>query len=195
MKKTVCAALASLAMVVSTKADLFWFNSVNILDFNGDPVAASDTDSTVGYFAQLIFAGLAPDGLTLSGNGTSGDDAVVATMFAGQNDFLFVDGIFPIQGTAAVAGAGGNGNYFVRVFNAPNLNFGDGNSAALPAGATHYFQSAVHAYAHSEFSPDNWDFAPAGGQTTMELVPEPSVMAMMAMSLLVLGKLRRRFVK
>lgn len=183
------AAFASLA----AHADLFWYNNFAVLDENGDPVTASETDHTVGYFAQLIFAGASPDAFVASGNGTSGDDAVIETMFSGQNDFLYVDGFFPIQAVAAVLGSGGNGDYYVRVFNAPNPDFYDGTSAEIPASATHYWQSDVHTYTHSDTLPDTWDFAPSGGQTLTVIVPEPSVLAIMGLGLFGLASARRRF--
>jgi len=194
MKKIFAMLTAVTILAFSAQADLFWYNSAAILDENGDPVVASDSDSTVGYFAQLIFAGVnGPDLFVASGSGVSGDDAVVDTMFAGQNDFLFVDGFFPLQVSPALSGPSGNGDYFVRVFNAPNLNFNDGNAADIPGSATFYFQSDVLSYTHNDTQPELFDFAPMGGQT-LNVVPEPSTLAMLGISLAALARMRRRFV-
>lgn len=164
---------------ISSFADLLWFNSEPILDFDGNAVLSSQTDSSVGYFAQLIFAGAsAPSAFVNAGSGVSGDDVVVDTMFAGMNDFLATDGFFPLQNTPAVQGSANNGNYYVRVFDAPNLDFNLGTSAPIPSAANYFWQSEVHTFVHSDFEPDNWDFAPSGGQT-FELIPEPSAMALL----------------
>jgi len=179
-------------MGFQAKADLFWNNSVAILDFNSDPVAASQTDSSVGYFAQLIFAGAnnVADAFSPAGNGVTSDDVVIDTMFAGEDYFLFQDGFFPLQSAASVIGSAGDGVYYVRVFDAPNPSFGSGTSA--PVVGSYYWESDTHTYTHNQTIPDQWDFAPSGGQTTIAVVPEPSVIAIMGLGLFGLASARRR---
>lgn len=194
MKKFLALLAMGSVLAFSAQADLYWFNSGAILDENGDPVKADEFDSTIGYFAQLIFAGNdGPDAFVPSGSGVSGNDVVVDTMFAGMGDFLYTDGFFPLQPGPAVAGASSSGEYFVRVFNAPNLNFVDGNAADIPGTATYYYESSSISYTHSDTLPELWDFAPMGGQT-LNVVPEPSTLAMLGISLAALARLRRRFV-
>jgi hypothetical protein len=190
MKKLAIICLMSIA--VGVKADLFWYNTGAITDFNGDLVPASQTDSTVGFFAQLIFAGAngTPDAFTPTGNGVSGDDVVADTMFAGEGFFLFEDGFFPLQTLASVVGSSGNGSYYVRVFDAPNPDFSSGTSA--PVVGSYYWESATYSYTHSPTIPDQFDFAPSGGQTTIAVVPEPSVIAIMGLGLFGLASARRR---
>jgi len=192
MKKTI--ALCITLLSVNSFADLFWLNSAPILDETGSPVGASQTDPTVGFFAQLIFAGAnnVVDAFdpNYAGNGVSSDDVVVDTMFAGENFFAATAGFFPIQSTASVIGAAGNGIYYVRVFNAPNISFASGPSA--PIVGSYYWESATHSYTHNPTTPDQWDFAPSGGQTTIAIVPEPSVIAIMGLGLFGLASARRR---
>jgi len=168
-----------MGLVSAVQADLFWFNSVSINDQSNVPLTASETESSVGCFAQLIYCGANAtiDPFVTSGSGVSGDDSVLATMFAGQGDMFYSDGFFPVQGTAAISGANPNGTYYVRVYNAPNLSFASGNSAPIPSGATRYFQSTTYSYTHSETLPDNFDFASSGGQTLLP-IPEPAMLGL-----------------
>lgn len=195
MRKLILTALIAV-VALSAQADLYWYNTVAINDENGDPVTASQSDSSVGYFAQLLFTGAdgEADAFVVSGSGISGDDAVIATMFAGQNYFLATDGFFPLQDPPpAVAGSAGNGDYYVRVYNAPNSNFGMGTNAPIPSGATYYWQSAEHTYTHSETLPDSWDFAPSGGQTLTPIaIPEPALLGLAVVGLVSLRLYRRR---
>lgn len=191
MKKTSVFFIVAFSFLAA-RADLYWSNSQAILDSNGDPVPASDSDFTIGYFAQLIFAGAnnTADAFAPSANGVTGDDVVAATKYAGQGYFLFEDGFFPLELTPSIIGSAGNGFYFVRVFDAPNPDFELGVSA--PIVGNFYWQSEIHEYTHSPTTPDQWDFAPSGGQTTLAIVPEPGVLAMMGLGLFGLAAARRR---
>jgi hypothetical protein len=188
--------VAGLLITSAAKADLFWFNSLPILDFDGNEVASDQFDSSISAFAQLIFAGAngVADSFAASASGVTGDDVVAAIMHAGQNDFLFFlnPGLFPLQEFPAVIGSGGNGNYFVRVFDSPSASFGAGLAASVPTSG-YYWQSEIHTFTHEDppSPPDNWDFAPLGGQT-LTVVPEPSVMAIMGLGLFGLAAARRR---
>ena len=179
MKKFVLAVVVLAGLISGAHADLFWLNSGSINDQNNTPLTASETESSVGCFAQLIYCGAnaAIDPFVTSGSGVSGDDAVLATMFAGQGDMFYSDGFFPMQGTPAISGANPNGTYYVRVYNAANLNFASGNSAPIPSGATRYFQSTTLAYTHNETTPELFDFAPSGGQTLLP-IPEPAMLGL-----------------
>ena len=185
---------AMATMAISGHADLYWASNGTISNELGVPLASSFTDSSIGCFAQLIFTGANGTADLLStylpvpvttGSWVSGDDVVVATMFCGQGNFLadFDPGNFVLQGAPAVVGTNGtgNGDYYVRVYNSPSLNFG-GNDAS-PIGATYYFQSEEHTYTHN-IQPgapaDSFYFAPNGGATllTTSPIPEPAALGL-----------------
>ncbi|HMP72155.1 MAG TPA: PEP-CTERM sorting domain-containing protein [Kiritimatiellia bacterium] len=189
--------LAAMGLVAGlARGDLIWLNSVIINDFSGNPLPASETDPTAGAFAQLIqiTLGSTPSSFVGSGNGTSGNDVVVQIQHAGQGDDLFEPGIFPgLQYSVNVSGF-----YYVRVFDAPQLTlsaWNQGVSAPIPSGAGYYYQSAVFEYSHNEFAPTPiFDFASAGGQT-LNVVPEPTVVSLLAVGLAVFSGVRRRLAR
>jgi hypothetical protein len=185
---------ASLFLVTVAKSDLYWLNSVAILDFDGNPVAADQFDPTISAFAQLIFVGANSviDSFVASGTGVTGDDVIIATMHAGQNDFAFSAGFFPEQAFPAVSGPSSTGNYYVRVFETPTPNFAAGIAANVPTTG-YYWESAIITFTYVPPPDVNQaiDFAPFGGQT-LTLVPEPGVLAMMGLGLFGLATVRRR---
>lgn len=176
----------------SAQADLVWGNSVAITDYNGTALTASWDDATVGCFAQLIYcSGSTANAFVNSGTGVSGGDTVVATSYAGKGDqWGYTDGIFP--GATGVSGSAGNGYYYVRVFDAAESTLADYNNALIPSTASYYWQSDVHQYTHVEQTPDQWDFAAAGGSTTnLIAVPEPTTLAFLGLGALAMV-LRKR---
>lgn len=181
---------------LSAHADLYWYNSGAISNQLGVALAASKTDSSIGCFAQLIYTGADHEKDDFSSNsvtGTSDDDVVVATMFCGQNAVPSARaGKFPLQATAAVVGNGGNGDYYVRVYNAPNLNFNMGIDAPIPSLATYYWESGEHTYTHSATLPDNWVFTSTGGQTSIPIIPEPGVFGLGIIGLISLRLFARK---
>ncbi|MGA1193315.1 MAG: PEP-CTERM sorting domain-containing protein [Kiritimatiellia bacterium] len=194
MNKTLLSLLSLLLCTQLSNAALLWGNSSPILDFTGSPVPASN-DSSIGFFAQLIYAGTnsVADAFDhdLTSNGVTSDDVVVSTAHAGQGvaAFLVQDGIFPLA-TGVSGGSENNGTYYVRVFDAPNDNFGLGTFA--PIVGSYYWQSSTHSYEYSATTDDQWNFAPSGGQTTITIIPEPSVIAIMGLGLFGLASARRR---
>ncbi len=112
-------------------------------------------------------------------------------MFAGQGDSLYSDGFFPLQGSAAISGANPNGNYYVRVYDAPNASFASGTNAPIPSGAAYYYQSGLYSYTHSETLPDSFDFASSGAQT-MTPIPEPAMIGLGIIGVISLRLLRKR---
>ena len=188
-RMTVVAALTAL-LCMSAVADLAWFNSRAIKDQNNIPVAAHSTDYTVGFFAQLVFTGIdgTKDDFVASGTGTTDDDVVVATMFAGQDDFIPQNGFYPVH-TGVVGPA--NGDYYVRVYNAANPNYPSGALAAIPPAATYYWESIEHSYIHNDSEVDNCDFSAGSSElrtlNPISQIPEP---AMFGLALVSIGALR-----
>ncbi len=193
MKKLLTALVSVMILASAVHADLYWMNSLAINDQNGVALAADESDYTIGCFAQLIYCGAnnSIDFFSVVGSGVTGDDVVMATMFAGQNEPFFSDGFFPAQSVPAVTGPNPDGIYYVRVYNAPNANFAQGNSAPIPTTATHYFESATYNYTHSGTTPNTFDFAPDGGQT-MNLIPEPAMLGLGVIGLISLRLFARK---
>lgn len=161
--------LTSALCSLTAESALLWGNSGAITNERGTAIASSKTDSTVGSFAQLIWAGPdeTADAFVRSDTGVSGDDAVVATVFSAEDFFSApLPGIFPMR-VLALGAADSDKGYYVRVFNAPNPDYGEGIPAPAPLRATYFWQSTTHTYAHSELLDDQWNFAPAGGETLM----------------------------
>lgn len=152
---------------VNSESALLWGNSGAITNERGTAVASTETNSTIGTFAQLIWAGPdeTADPFVRSNTGISGDDAVAATVFSAEDFFTApVPGIFPMR-VLALGAADSSKVYYVRVFNAPNPDYAEGLAAPAPLRATYFWQSETHAYAHNELLDDHWNFAPSGGQT------------------------------
>jgi hypothetical protein len=187
--------MAVACLALSANGELNWFNSGAISNQNGIVLAANKTNYTIGCFAQMIYAG--SDGLAdsfiASGTGTSDDDVVVATEFAGQKALVVRAGIFPQLSTNSYRGSITDGQFYVRVYNAPNLDFNLGTSASIPSAATFYWQSALHSYTFDEEQPlpDNWDFAPTGGKTLLP-IPEPGVFGLGVIGLISLRLFARK---
>lgn len=159
--------LCLLSSANAAHAALLWGNNGAITNEEGTAVASSPTDSTIGSFAQLIWAGPdeTADPFVRSDTGVSDDDTVVATVFSAEDFFAApMAGIFPMR-VLPLGSSDSNKVYYVRVFNAPNPDYAEGNSAPAPLRATYFWQSATHAYEHNELLDDHWNFAPAGGQT------------------------------
>jgi hypothetical protein len=187
--------LTALLLTASAKADLAWYNTGAISNFNGVAVATDDTDPTIGVFAQLIHitSGAEASAIVNSGSGVSGFDVVWDVSFAGRGDDLHFEnpGLFPLR--TGVFGLE-NGYYYVRVFDAPQATLEDfnlGTNAPLPSSSQYYWQSDAFSYTHNEVSPSQFDFAPSGGQT-LTLIPEPNVLALIFIGAAGLAYARRK---
>lgn len=211
MKKCVLMSIIA-GMAVSVHADMFWFNGSVISNQLGVALAADMTDYNIGCFAQLIFAGVRnSDGdggradafdPVNSLTGVSGDDMVVATMFAGENDNLHLPGYFPAQVNAAVTGdpdptdEGYSWYYYVRVFNQANPNFLMGTNAPVPGPSGYYWQSTLHQYVYNRDQPivDNYNFTGSTGRKTTiyYAIPEPGALGLGIVGLLSLRLFARK---
>jgi hypothetical protein len=199
MKKTILFAFCFL-VVHSSHANFLWGTDSVVSNFTGNAIPTSPffgpADSTAGAFAQLIriLTGSNPFAFVNSGSGIDVvNEQVVHTSFSGQSLFAN-EGTFEFQNAASLNSTNFNGFYYVRVFDAPQASAGDfdlGNAAPIPAGAQYYFQSEVVNFAWTLSPAEPWDFAPSGAQT-LNVVPEPGVLAMMGLGLFGLATVRRR---
>jgi hypothetical protein len=192
MKKILALLLIAL-LTFSASANFIWSGG-GLVNFNDVLLPASETDPTVGAFVQLIMItnGSVASAFVNSGNGTSGNDIVVQASYLGQGDDLFEPGLG--SGFYYFEGAS---SFYVRVFDAPQATLGDWDSGSLgapiPVNSQYYFQSHVYSYNFNPLAPTSTDFNISEfGNKTINVVPEPGVLAMMGLGLFGLATVRRR---
>lgn len=179
---------------------LFWGSDTNkVTGESGQSLPYSETTGSGGAFAQLIWVG--PDGAkdpfdASDPDGTGGDDVVVDISYSygavtpgtKSNQFSLVG--VPLVDIGA---AQNNSNYYVRVYNGANPNYGVGASPITGVTSiTYYYESDTHAYQHSDTTPDEWNFTSGENKQTITPVPEPTTMGLMAVGALALVASRRR---
>ena len=185
-----CSAMASSSLMWGSTGFL-------VRDDLNNALPGSVNDGTVGAWAQLLYAGAngVADEFLASGFGTSVDDVVVDTSYSWNGSFIGASaGKFSYQtaGTSDIL----NGNYYVRVYNVPNPDYGLGNAATIPVAATHYYESSLHSYTYTSVAdaPDQWSFTGGANQQTLNVVsvPEPSSMILLSLGMIVAGVRRRK---
>jgi len=185
-----------------TRNQLRWGDQNNdITDEVGDDIPYSKDTPTEGAFAQLIWVGPdgVPDDFVYDGNGTSGDDEVVAITYSYNSNLSAKTNRFaykPVD-NAIIGGPQNGSNYYVRVFNGANPNYADVDTAITGVtDITYYYQSDTHAFDwRGETDPNPDYFYITGGsdqQTTVMAVPEPSSMLLLAVGGLTAAGLKRR---
>jgi hypothetical protein len=169
----------------TARADFQWHNtSTNIVAYADSNVglAYSRTDSSIGCFVQLIYAGSDNqiDAAVNSGNGVTDDDVVHATSWIGRNAYGDQSGILPTVGT--FTGDTSPGRYYVRLWTAPSPDFANG---VVPTSATNFYgNSALWANPGSEPGPDEFNFGGAGDVNNVGFhaniapVPEPGILVL-----------------
>jgi hypothetical protein len=190
MKKVIITALVAIVSI-ATANELLWGTDTVLKDETGATITSDFTSTgTLGTFAQLIWAGVAIDPFAYASTGVTGDDVVVDTGFSygitvpgfGQAGLL---GKFNFA-TSGVNTALENGNYYVRLFNGANSNFGSGTSASVTgvSAITHYWDSAIVNYTFDGLTSDQtFDFASGGtpGVGDWQAIPEPATFLLFAM--------------
>ncbi len=176
---------------------LQWGSGINVItDFDSNPVATSDSfDPTVGAFAQLIriLVGTDPYNFVASGSGIDTfNEQVLDVMYSGQYDDLADPGTFTFTPTPILNNSSFNGWYYVRVFDSPQATLADwneGTDAPIPSGAQYYFQSNPYQYTHNELETSIFNF---GSGQTLNAIPEPGTMALLAAGLIGVAAIRRK---
>lgn len=216
LKKAIIALSASVLASVSVQADISWFtryvtagDADYITDSNGTTRLPAGANATVGYFVQLIDAGIngVPDTATLTGNGAGGDDVVVDVAFLGQSSFTPEAGRLNSQSVTepnplAVPPERGQ-RYFVRAWNgisssftannpaslipglSPGLRYGNGFVSGSPAG-TLFVPTSLNDITNTE------TFRVGAFSTTLTAVPEAGTAGLAGLGMLVLRRFLRR---
>jgi hypothetical protein len=186
---------------MAAQAILFWgaeTPELLILDAdNSTPLLEGET-ATTGVFGQLIriLTGTTAGSLLDqrgTGTGLSANEVVADYGFAGQFNLLGENGYFG-YGQITPPDTGTN-YYYVRIFNTPHATVEAFNNAYIPEAATHYYQSIVYSYVRNSGDPPpvpGVTIEVGGNYTSLEIVPEPGVLAMMGLGLFGLATVRRR---
>lgn len=194
-KNLIVLCLVALTTSVSY-ADFNWFNVTSNKVSYADgitPLVGNRTDSSVGCFVQLIWAGPndSIDPVSLSGDGVTGDDVVHATSWFGRNVFGDGSGRSP---TVETFTGDLSTFYYVRAWSAPAADY---NSGLIPTATTNFYgNSELWSNPGSEPGPDEFNFGGNGdangiGWSTdisVAAVPEPG-----SVMLALLGLLSARF--
>jgi hypothetical protein len=179
MKKlmVMCVAFAA-SLTMTYGVGITWSCTVGyVLNANGDPLAASQFDSTAGCFAQLLYAGAnrSNDVANISDDGQTSDDVVIAKCWVGageaSGESWFTAPTVPEGGGLVQTG----GVYFIRVWNQPALNYASGY---VPTNSTvRYIDSYLLPYPSVTPPSDiTFDGSVNGDiRTTLTPVPEPGI--------------------
>lgn len=197
VKKVAIACLIALLSASSTFADFTWANtSTNRLYYNGGSVLlpGNYTDSSIGCFVQLIWAGAdnAIDAAVASGTGVTDDDQVHATTWIGGN---ILGGPAGRYNGGSTFTTDSNGFYYVRFWTAPSADFANG---LVPTSTTNFYgNTALWSNPGTEppGTADQFNNIPNGGISatlTASAIPEPTIVGLGLIGLMTLRLYRRR---
>ena len=191
--------LAACGAALNAVADINWYNTSTNRVLNADlstPVMSSWNDGSMGAFAQLIYLGANGDfdAAGKTGSGASGDDQVVAVSWVGRGTF---DSGFISSGSSTYTGDLAEAVYGVRIWSAPSPAFNVSNPLSpVPAGAGVYYGNSPKFFT-TDSDPDvppgaqPFNFAGNGFATTLQAIPEPAALVLLAGGLAVLFRYRR----
>lgn len=196
VKKVAIACLIAL-LSASAYADFNWFNtSTNRLYYNGGSVLlpGNQTDSSIGCFVQLIWAGAdnTIDSAIASGTGVTDDDVVEATTWVGGNIIGGASGRYTYSTTVT---ADDPGYYYIRFWTAPSANYASG---LVPTSTTNFYgNTALWSNPGTEppGATDIFNNIPNGGVSatlTASAIPEPTIVGLGLIGLMTLRLYRRR---
>jgi hypothetical protein len=188
-----------------TTFDLSWNNGAleNLLDNNSSPLTGSETDETIGDFAQLIWVGDNGiiDALDLNANdGAGGDDVVLGKSHIGFNMGFFEpkDGNINAETTGISFSTFNftdsntdNDRIYARFYNSPTTSV-EYSANSFPSSATHYGDSPNFHQVQNGVPLQTFVLAPS--QTNIA-IPEPTTIAVLLMGLLGLVGFRKHLRK
>ena len=200
MKKTRTLLAIALAAVLSSTAygDFTWFNTATNAVANAGgvtPLSGHISDSSIGVFVQLIWAGANDqiDAANNTGTGVTLDDEVHSASWLGRGSFPPNDGFMPAFETLT---SDNPGSYYVRVWTAPSDNFASGFVPTAPSNF--YGNSELWLNPGNEPGPDEFNFGGEGDgnnigfATTLQAVPEPTALALTLLGLFGLRRMIKR---
>ncbi|MFH0953343.1 MAG: hypothetical protein V1873_03335 [Verrucomicrobiota bacterium] len=196
-KKVVAVALMLvLCSSFSSYGFIHWFNeSTNMVYYNGGvtPLPGNRTDSTIGCFIQLIWVG--GDGFidlaSNSGTGVTDDDQVSAYSWMGSGIFSDPNGYVSATPDAYT----NSGLYYVRAWTAPSADFANG---LVPTSATNFYGNSP-TFNYTKPDPESSvdfnfgvDGDGGGWSTTLQAIPEPTILGLGLIGAVCLRLYRRR---
>jgi hypothetical protein len=178
----------------STYGDFTWGNaSSNLMLYGSGAGLAAGTNSSIGCFVQLIWAGATGgiDDAILSGNGVSGDDEVVATGWVGKG---LISNPRPPGRISGGAFTNDNvGYYYMRFWTAPSDNY---TAGTIPLNPSNFYGNTALWYNNKVEPPSTPPFfnnIPYGGlAATLQAVPEPAVFGLAVVGLISLRLFARK---
>ena len=197
MRKIGIAAVVLVMAVCSFGEGIGWFAEANWLNYGDGStrLTGSLLDTSVGCFVQLLWVGAngSIDSAYIDGSDGTGatDDLVVDTRWVGAA--VGDNGYFGGGDIAAGGNIVSGRVYFARVWSAPSPNYASG---LIPTSGTNRYQnSATWTYPHSNPLRDSFDIAGSGDlNTTLAplAIPEPGVLALVALGLIGLRLTRKQ---
>lgn len=198
-KIAVAVAIAVLMPCVVLASGVTWFSGAGWLFYadGSTPLIGSQSDSSVGCFVQFLWVGangLIDSAYADGGDGTgTTDDLVVSTVWVGYGVPGGADGYFNNVEVSDGGDIVSNRVYFGRVWNAPSANYAGGT---VPSGAAvRYQNSPTWTYPKSDPAYDSFDLSGSGDLSTTLTplaIPEPGVLALVALGLIGLRLTRKQ---
>lgn len=194
------AVMAGVLFSLSSYGDFNWFNmTTNMVGYYGSNtgLAYSRTDSSVGCFVQLIWAGPnnTIDAPVFSNvNGAGGDDVVQVWSWFGRGAFGDQSGVVPTISPNTLT-TDSSGYYYVRAWSAPSPDLGAGQ---IPNNTSNYFgNSVLWLNPGNEPGPDEFNFGGNGdanniGWRLTTQIPEPATMGLGILGLISLRLFSRK---
>ncbi|MBP7829566.1 MAG: PEP-CTERM sorting domain-containing protein [Kiritimatiellae bacterium] len=192
----VVAVLCGLALGASGEG-ISWFMNVGYANYgDGTTLLGGDVSSSIGCFVQLLWVGAngVADQAYASGDGTgSTDDVVIEWRWIGAGAAGGDDGWFSGGLTAAGGDVQSNRVYFARFWSDASPNYAAGS---VPTSVTNrYANGPTWTYPHSDPVADDFDVTYGGDvDTTLTplAIPEPGVLALVALGLIGLRLTRKQ---
>ena len=198
MKRVVVAIFVMASVAMSASAALFWNidggGTYYAMDSSLTPLTASDDNSSVGAFLQLIHitSGTTPHAPDIGvATGVSGGDEVLAYAYMGYGDVTefgeptTTDGQW-LNGSTYSGALIANDAYYVRVWSQPSSDYVSGH---IPAGGEYADSDALI------YNGANGIIDPTASENLItQAIPEPTILALGFLGLMSV-RFSRKFIK